>query len=214
MNPNRPDHEFKSTSGGWGCQEELFAARLLKYGIQDLVGNIKQVSGEVAGLPGYSAWLTACLYGVPVHSYVRALTPTSLHFPPPPGYTGIAFVTAFACSEWNAWNHAVLRCVQHDGLRLAAFTLMEHAPIPPYSKVLILRSTPSPAPPKQWSIHDPLYTSSFLRCLELGRSRNTRPLLFAMSSCWDGNLETGLSCSLRIPAEKTPAVCQDSKGAG
>lgn len=131
MNPNRPDHEFKSTSGGWGCQEELFAARLLKYGIQDLVGNIKQVSGEVAGLPGYSAWLTACLYGVPVHSYVRALTPTSLHFPPPPGYTGIAFVTAFACSEWNAWNHAVLRCVQHDGLRTRSLHPYGACPNPP-----------------------------------------------------------------------------------
>lgn len=50
---------------------ERFEARLVQYGIRDIVENIKQVSGEVPGLPGYTAFLLACLYGVPVKTYVR-----------------------------------------------------------------------------------------------------------------------------------------------
>lgn len=59
-------------------QVELFAGRNVKYGIWDKVDKVKQVSAEVPGLPGYSAWLLACLYGVPVHSYVCALPQTLL----------------------------------------------------------------------------------------------------------------------------------------
>lgn len=60
-------------------QEEIFKAALVKYGIAGLVDRVKEVSGEAQGLPGYFAWLVACLFGVPVKNYVRALTnPLSL----------------------------------------------------------------------------------------------------------------------------------------
>lgn len=53
-------------------QVELFETRMKALGVFELVDKVKEVSVDITGLPGYSAFLLGCSFGVPVKTYVSA----------------------------------------------------------------------------------------------------------------------------------------------
>jgi hypothetical protein len=53
-------------------QIERFKASLVDLGVFDIVDKMKQISAEIAGLPGYQSLLSGCLVGLPTRTFVSA----------------------------------------------------------------------------------------------------------------------------------------------
>eukprot|EP00884_Botryococcus_braunii_P007278 jgi/Botrbrau1/16551/Bobra.176_2s0001.2 len=53
---------------------ELFQSRLKSAGVLDLVDEIREVSVDTAGLPGYTSFLLGCSFGVPAKTYAWIVT--------------------------------------------------------------------------------------------------------------------------------------------